>query len=143
MPRIGIPVWVFSFFAVGDERCYSAGMDAKTLKNLLEKGEEHILLIDVREQGEVSDEPYFDIPPDNYIFLPLPVLSVLPKEELTEKIRERLHQLNWNVSDVRIVTLCRSGRRSEMACSYFSKLGFSVPIESLDGGLNAWMREAS
>ncbi|MFZ1720483.1 MAG: rhodanese-like domain-containing protein [Candidatus Moraniibacteriota bacterium] len=118
-------------------------MDVKTLKNLLEKGEGHTLLIDVREPGEVSDEPYFDIPPDNYIALPLPVLSVLPKEELVEKIRERLRQLNWNVLDVRIVTLCRSGRRSEMACPYFTRLGFAVPVESLDGGHESWVREMS
>jgi rhodanese-related sulfurtransferase len=115
-------------------------MDAKTLINLLEKGEEHILLIDVREQGEVSDEPYFDTPPDNYIALPLPVLSVLPKEELAEKITEIRERLGWQNEDVRIVTLCRSGRRSEMACPYFTQLGFAVPVESLDGGHGAWMR---
>ncbi len=131
------------FFAMVIERWYSAGMNAKILKNLLEKGEEHILLIDVREPDEVSDEPYFDIPPDNYLSLSLTILSVLPKEELAEKIMGMLAHLGWEVDSVRIVTLCRSGRRSEMACSYFSKLGFPILIESLDGGLNAWMREAS
>lgn len=115
-------------------------MDAKTLRHLLETGEEHILLIDVREQGEVSDEPYFEAPPGNYFPLSLTVLAVLPKEELVEKIRERLHQLNWNEQDIRIVTLCRSGRRSEMACPYFTRLGFAIPAESLDGGYGAWMR---
>lgn len=128
------------FFAMADERWYSAGMNAKTLKNLLEKGEEHILLIDVREPDEVSDEPYFDIPPDNYLSLSLTILSVLPKEELAEKIMGMLAYLGWEVDSVRIVTLCRSGRRSEMACPYFTRLGFAVPVESLDGGHGAWMR---
>ena len=113
-------------------------MDAKTLKNLLEKGEEHILLIDVREPDEVSDEPYFEVPPANYFPVSLTILSVLPKEELAEKIRGWLRQLNWNERDVRIVTLCRSGRRSGMACQYFSHL--NVRVESLDGGHEAWMR---
>ena len=116
-------------------------MDAKTLRHLLETGEEHILLIDVREQGEVSDEPYFEVPPANYFPVSLTILSVLPKEELAEKIHEWVRQLNWNERDVRIVTLCRSGRRSEMACRYLSYL--DVRVESLDGGHEAWMRATS
>ncbi len=114
-------------------------MNAKTLKNLLEKGEEHILLIDIREPVEVSDEPYFDIPPKNYFSLSLTVLSVLSKEELTEKITEIRERLGWQNEDIRIITLCRSGRRSEMACPHFSKAGISFPVESLDGGYGAWM----
>ncbi len=112
-------------------------MDAKTLKNLLEEGKERMLLIDVREPDEVSDEPYFEDPPMNYVPLSLTVLSVLPKEELAEILREQLRQLNWSEGDIRIVTLCRSGRRSEMACRYLSHL--DVRVESLDGGYEAWV----
>lgn len=114
-------------------------MNAKTLKKLLGEGKESILLIDVREPVEVSDEPYFEVLPKNYLPLSLTVLSVLPKEELVGKIRECLHRLDWNEQDVRIVTLCRSGRRSEMACPYFSQLGSLLSVESLDGGYGAWM----
>ena len=114
-------------------------MNAKTLKNMLEEGKEHVLLIDVREPDEVSDEPYFEVPPENYMPLSLTVLSVLPKEELAEKIQGRLRHLNWNIQDVRIITLCRSGRRSEAALPYIARLGLSLPAESLDGGYGAWM----
>lgn len=116
-------------------------MDAKTLKILLEKGEDSILLVDVREPKEALYEPYFESPPDNYLLLSLTVLSVLPKEELAEKIRERLRYLHQGEQDIHIVTLCRSGRRSEMACSYFTQLNFPVSVESLDGGYGAWMME--
>ena len=114
-------------------------MNAKTLKNLLEMGEEKVLLVDVRETDEASDEPYFEVLPENYLLIPLAVLSVLPREELTSKIMSAITRLHWEEKAVRIVTLCRSGRRSEMACQYFSQLGFSA--ESLDGGYGAWMEE--
>ncbi len=115
-------------------------MNAKTLKNLLEKGDEPILLVDVREPSELSDEPYFEVLPENYLTLSLIMLSVLPQEELTARIASVRARLHWEDRDIRIVTLCRSGRRSEMACAYFSPLGFSV--ESLDGGYGAWMMES-
>lgn len=114
-------------------------MNAKTLKKLLSEENELILLVDVREPSEVSDEPYFDIPPKNYLPLSLTVLSVLPKEELAGKITEIRERLGWQNEDIRIVTLCRSGRRSEMACPYFSQLGSLLSVESLDGGYGAWM----
>ncbi len=116
-------------------------MNAKTLKNILEKGDEHVLLIDVREPDEVSDEPYFEVPPDNYLPLSLTILSVLPREEFSEKIMGMLDCLGWEVGSVQIVTLCRSGRRSEVALSYIARLGLSLPAESLDGGYGAWMME--
>lgn len=116
-------------------------MNVKTLKNLLEEGKEHVLLIDVREPDEVSDEPYFEVPPDNYFPLSLTILSVLPKDELSGKIREILDRLGWEADSVRIVTLCRSGRRSEAALSYIARLGLSLPAESLDGGYGAWVME--
>lgn len=115
-------------------------MDVKTLKNLLAE-DAPILLIDVREPGEVSDEPYFEVWPENYLPLSLTVLAVLPEAELREKITAARARLCFDDAAMRIVTLCRSGRRSEMACPYFSRLGF--PAESLDGGYDAWIREAS
>lgn len=114
-------------------------MIAKTLRKLLEAGEEPILLVDVREPNEVSDEPYFEVPPKNYLPLSLTVLSVLPADELKGKIMDVIGQLGWQGRDIRIVTLCRSGHRSQLACSYFSKAGISFPVESLDGGHGAWM----
>lgn len=114
-------------------------MNAKTLKTLLEKVDEHILLIDVREPDEISDEPYFEVPPDNYLPLSLTILSVLLKDELSEKIMGMLDRLGWEADSARIVTLCRSGRRSEAALPYIARLGLSLPAESLDGGYGAWM----
>lgn len=115
-------------------------MDAKTLKNLLADDRSRILLIDVREPDELSDEPYFEILPENYIPLSLTVLSVMPESELQERITGILDHLGWKKEDTHVVTLCRSGRRSEMALIYFSRLGF--PAESLDGGYGAWMMES-
>lgn len=100
------------------------------------------MLIDVRDPDEAVNEPYFDVLPQNYLPLSLTVLSVLPKEELAEKITEIQEQLGWQNEDIRIVTLCRSGRRSEMACQYFSQLGSLLSIESLDGGYGAWVSES-
>ena len=113
-------------------------MNTKTLKNLLAESQSRVLLVDVREPDEVSDEPYFDHPPKNYIPLSLTVISVMPERELEEKIMETLAHLEWKKSDVQIVTLCYSGRRSEMACIYFSRIGFLV--ESLDGGYGSWIK---
>jgi len=115
-------------------------MNVKTLKNLLADGRSRILLVDVREPDELSDEPYFEILPENYIPLSLTVLSVMPESELREKMIGILDHLGWKKEDARIVTLCRSGRRSEMALIYFSRIGF--PAESLDGGYGAWMTES-
>jgi rhodanese-related sulfurtransferase len=99
-----------------------------------------MLLLDVRGSEEAADEPYFEVLPENYLLIPLPALSVLPADELAGKIAEARARLGWQSGDIRIVTLCHSGRRSEMACPYFSKLGLSV--ESLDGGYGAWMMES-
>lgn len=114
-------------------------MNAHILKQLLEKGDERVLLLDVREPKEVVDEPYFEVQPENYLTISLTILSVLPKEELMLKIHEAIDRLRWKEPDVRIVTLCRSGRRSEMACASLQQLPF--PVESLEGGRDAWIRE--
>ena len=106
-------------------------MDAATLKARL-KSREPLILIDVRDAAEVVAEPYFVVPPKNYLNIPVLSLLFASKEELQAKIFEALRL----PIDTPVVTLCHSGGRSERACKELQQHGWQA--ENLEGGIIAW-----
>lgn len=106
-------------------------MDVTELKEKLKQGESMILL-DVRDIDEVTEDPFFLVPPANYLNLPILPLLYSTKEELEAKIFSALEL----PTTTPVVTLCLSGGRSARACTQIRNFGWSA--ENLAGGKEAW-----
>lgn len=106
-------------------------MDAATLKEKIQQGES-IILLDVRDAEEIQKAPFFTEAPKNYLNIPILPLLFASKAELEEKIFGVIGVPTTTL----IVTLCRSGGRSERACIQLRNHGWQA--ESLDGGIVAW-----
>lgn len=101
------------------------------------KQDEHgFLLIDVREIGEVSDDPYFLGARPSCVNIPLTVLGMLPKEEVIARLESAAKELGKPLSDVRVFVACRSGGRSLVAQEHLASLG--IKTENVEGGRIAW-----
>ncbi len=111
-------------------------MRADTMKKIADDKNAKYIFLDVREGDEIQKEPYFDTPRESYITLSLSILSALPMEELAIRVNAMIARLEWKPEETKIVTLCHSGRRSEMACKRLSALGFHT--ENLEGGYLEW-----
>lgn len=94
-------------------------MDMHELKGKLANGE-NLLLLDVRERDEIAQAEGMIAGTQN---IPMGEVSnaiakgALPKEK-------------------KIVTICKSGRRSEMIARILRQQGYIV--ESLEGGMDEW-----
>ncbi|MFA9262279.1 MAG: rhodanese-like domain-containing protein [Undibacterium sp.] len=106
-------------------------MDVTELKEKLKQGEPMILL-DVRDIDEAKEDPFFLVPPANYLNLPILPLLYSTKEELEAKIFSALGLSTMSP----VVTLCLSGGRSARACTQLRNFGWSA--ENLVGGKEAW-----
>ena len=104
----------------GDEQIMYEQISQEEAKNILDSGEDYILL-DVREQYEF-DEGH------------IPGAILIPHEQITEKAEEMLHQ-----KDAQILVYCRSGRRSKIASEALAKLGYTNIKEF--GGIIDWPYE--
>ena len=104
----------------GDEQIMYEQISQEEAKNIMDSGEDYILL-DVREQYEF-DEGH------------IPGAILIPHEQITEKAEEMLHQ-----KDAQILVYCRSGRRSKIASEALAKLGYTNIKEF--GGIIDWPYE--
>ncbi len=93
---------------------------AEDAKNIMDSGEEHIIL-DVREQDEF-DEGH------------IPGTILIPYTEIENKAEEMLPD-----KDMQILVYCRSGRRSKIAAESLATLGYSNIKEF--GGIIDWNYE--
>lgn len=101
----------------GDEQIMYEQISQEEAKNIIDSGEDYILL-DVREQYEF-DEGH------------IPGAILIPHEQITEKAEEMLPQ-----KDAQILVYCRSGRRSKIASQVLADLGYSNVKEF--GGIIDW-----
>lgn len=106
-------------------------MDVATLKQKLAV-EESLILLDVRDADEIVAEPFFTVPPKNYLNLPILPLLFSSREELEAKIFTPLGY----PTTTSIITLCHSGGRSARACKALQEHGWTA--ENLDCGKEAW-----
>lgn len=94
-------------------------MDVHELKEKLASGED-ILLLDVRERDEIAQAGGMVAGAQNIPMGEVPdaiAKGALPKEK-------------------KIVTICKSGRRSEMIARILRQQGYIA--ESLEGGMDEW-----
>lgn len=80
-------------------------------------GGEEVLIVDVREAGEVA---YGKIPGAKHISL--------------GELANRSGELS---RDVETVLVCQSGARSRAACEYLQSIGFQN-VKNMAGGMNGW-----
>lgn len=106
-------------------------MDVATLKRKIAAGE-GLILLDVRDADEIRQEPFFGVPPQNYLNIPILPLLFSSREELEEKI---FTSPGYPIATP-IVTLCHSGGRSARACETLQQHGWIA--ENLEGGKEAW-----
>ena len=104
----------------GDEQIMYEQISQEEAKNILDSGEDYILL-DVREQYEF-DEGH------------IPGAILIPHEQITETAEEMLPQ-----KEAQILVYCRSGRRSKIASEALAKLGYTNIKEF--GGIIDWPYE--
>lgn len=134
---LGVAVYAPGVFCYPeDDFCNEYPMRADEMKKIADEKNAKYIFLDVREEDEIRNEPYFDTPKENYITLSLSVLSALPMEELATRVNDVIAKLGWKPEETNIITLCHSGRRSEMACQRLSALGFHT--ENLEGGYLEW-----
>ncbi len=103
----------------GEKAMYDI-ITAEDAKNIMDSGEEHIIL-DVREQDE------FDAGH-------IPSAILIPYTEIENKAEEMLPD-----KDKQILVYCRSGRRSKIAAESLAKLGYTNIKEF--GGIIDWPYE--
>lgn len=111
-------------------------MTAEECKKMLSEDELSILFVDVRETDEVMDDPYFSVPPKNFVNIPLGVVMMLPEEELRVRLAETATLCGKTLEAMMVVLACRSGGRSAMAQMKLSEYG--IDAENLDGGRIGW-----
>ncbi len=87
-----------------------------TLVNEL-RGNEEVILLDVREQWEYDDRH-------------IPNTTLIPLGELSSRLAEL-------PEDKTIITICRSGNRSTQAALLLQQQGF-VNVHNMEGGMIAW-----
>ncbi len=91
---------------------------AKALKERLDRGE-RIVIVDVREPGEVKLAPF-----DGAINIPM------------EDIPSRVCELD---PELETVVVCHHGLRSAQVAAYLAHLGFERVL-NLSGGIDAWSK---
>lgn len=111
-------------------------MRAHDLKSAMEKDEKAYLILDVRETDEVEEEPYFESATARCINIPLSVLGMIPKDEITDRLVAGAQGLGKALDDVQVVVGCRSGGRSAVAVKLLASL--DIEAENLEGGRIAW-----
>lgn len=94
-------------------------VDVKTAFQWIDCGD--AILIDVREADEHAN-------------VQIDKARLIPLSELDS------HALPLNESK-KIIIHCHSGRRSQMACQYFTQKHPELEIYNLDGGILAWVQE--
>jgi len=92
----------------------------RELKTILETGELHPLIIDVRE-------------PVEWEICHLPEAILIPEKELKNRIQGYRNSEN-------IVLYCRTGIRSARALKTLKKAGF-IKVKSLSGGIHGWSED--
>ena len=111
-------------------------MESKELKGLLEKDPQSVIIIDVREVNEFSDEPLLVNRPSNYQNIPLGIIHALPKEELLIRLESIALDNGKNLEETTLVVSCRSGGRSSLAQEHLQAHG--IEVENLEGGYLGW-----
>lgn len=111
-------------------------MQANELREEMQKEGSPYLLLDVREMDEIIEEPFASGERADILPLPLTALMVLPKDELLARFTDSARRMEKPLSDIRIVTACRSGNRSRFAAAHLVSLG--IRAESAEGGRIAW-----
>lgn len=106
-------------------------MKVQNLKHWLSGGRP-IVLVDVRDIKEITEQPYFVHSPKNYVNVPIMSLLFATREELERKIFGSADLLVTTP----VVTLCHSGGRSARACEKLLQYGWKV--ENLEGGVEVW-----
>jgi rhodanese-related sulfurtransferase len=104
------------------------------LKAMIGKGEP-VLIVDVREEEELTAEPFFSEPPLNYSRIPLG-LFFLSEEELTARLDDAAAKMGKKLGEVPIVLVCHSGNRSGMGVLQLGDYG--IRAENLEGGWLSW-----
>lgn len=97
-------------------------MNLITVEELVNiKDDSNLLLIDVRENDEVSLTPMAGMP---YVHIPM------------NDIPNRLDRIDENKN---IIIFCRSGKRSGKVCEYLTSNGYQN-VSNLVGGILAWSK---
>lgn len=111
-------------------------MLAKDLKLAMQQEADKHLLVDVREEEEISAAPFFNGSSNHYVNIPLTVIAVSPKEEIVSRLEAAAKGLGLLLPDAKIMIVCRSGSRSTFAAERLSSFG--IAAENVDDGRIAW-----
>lgn len=111
-------------------------MLAKDLKLAMQQEADKYLLVDVREEEEISAAPFFNGFSKHYVNIPLTVIAVSPKEEIVARLEAAARGLGLLLPDTKIMIVCRSGSRSSFAVERLSSLG--IRGENVDDGRIGW-----
>lgn len=111
-------------------------MQASELQKLIVADPDRVLVIDVRERDEVTEEPLFPAGTAYYVEMPLSVLRMLPRAELVSRLREKISEKSRDPETVTLVLSCQSGGRSCQAQALLEDAG--IRSESLYGGAFGW-----
>ncbi|MBP9752132.1 MAG: rhodanese-like domain-containing protein [Candidatus Moranbacteria bacterium] len=111
-------------------------MLAKDLKLAMQQEGNKYLLVDVREEAEISAAPFFKDVSPNYINIPLTVVAVSPKEEIVSRLETAAKSMGFLLSDAKVMIVCRSGSRSDFAVERLASFG--IRTENVDDGRIGW-----
>ncbi len=111
-------------------------MLAKDLKLAMQQEGNKYLLVDVREEEEISAAPFFSGSTAHCVNIPLTVLAVSPKEEVVARLEAAASGLGFVLPDVKIAVACRSGSRSSFAAERLSSFG--IAAENMEDGRISW-----
>ncbi|TSC85597.1 MAG: rhodanese domain-containing protein [Parcubacteria group bacterium Gr01-1014_8] len=96
-------------------------MNAQQLKEKMQKGDE-MLLFDIRESEELVDVP------------PIAGSIHMPMGRMLEEANS-----GTLPNDKKMIAICRTGRRSDIVARELTEKSYD--IESLEGGVVAWLEE--
>jgi rhodanese-related sulfurtransferase len=102
-------------------------MQAKQLKNLLDEGED-LIVLDVREREQRAEGsiPFDEFNKENFV--------AITRGNLEWKVAKKIKD-----PDVLIVTYCRSGGRGALAAEVLREMGYKHAT-TLKGGLKGWVK---
>ncbi len=102
-------------------------MTPKQLKNLLDEGED-VIVLDVRESEQRAEGsiPFDEFNKENFVSI--------TRGNLEWKVAKKIKD-----PDARIVTYCRRGGRGALAAEVLKKMGYTN-VTTLKGGLKGWVK---
>jgi rhodanese-related sulfurtransferase len=111
-------------------------MLAKDLKLAMQQEADKHLLVDVREEAEISTAPFFKGASTHYVNIPLTIIAVSPKEEIVARFEAAAKDLGLLLPDTKIMIACRSGSRSSFVVERLSSFG--IRAENVEDGRIGW-----